>query len=88
MNEHMAEIKIGCSKAAWLRCGPKARAVSNNAAAADFNPVPSGMRSRYKFAALGKAIRHSCRKASPALRCLNLDLHHMLIHFRKWYYKT
>ena len=41
----------------------------------------AGMRLRSKFAALAKAIRHWCRKASAALRCLDLRLHHCFIPF-------
>ena len=46
-----------------------------------FQSRREGMRLRSKFAALAKAIRHSCRKASAALRCLDLRRHHCVIPF-------
>jgi|GEM_PF-1861232 len=67
-------VKSSVARQRGLDASPVARTGPDNTAADDFMPVPIGMRSRFKFAELGKAIRHPCRKASPALCCLILDM--------------
>ena len=78
-------LKSSAARHLVADAGPEARTGRSNVATSNFEPDPSEMRARFKFAALGEAIRHPCRMASPALRCLDLEQRLPLILFRNWH---